>query len=145
MTYQTAHFGAMTVDDQTIIEFAAGLPGFENCHRFTLIPHPEQQALIFLQSLECPDLCFLALPALNLRADYHLAMTEDDREFLGSSVDADMLTLAILSLEEGEPPTANLLAPIVIHTASRRAVQAIRPDALYTCREPLFLEEAVCS
>jgi hypothetical protein len=46
---------------------------------------------------------------------------------------------------EGDSPTANLLSPVVIHTASGRAVQAIRPDALYTCREPLVVEEAVCS
>ena len=135
----------MTVDEQTIIEFATGLPGFEDCRRFTLLPHPEQAALIFLQSLERPDLCFLAMGVSNLRAGYQLAMTEDDMELLEASSDADVLALAVLSLAEGEVPTANLLAPIVIHTASRRAVQAIRTDQIYTCREPLFLEEAICS
>ena len=144
MTYQTAHFGAMAVDEQSI-EFPAGLPGFEDCRRFVLLPHPEQPALTFLQSLERPDLCFLALPALNLRPDYKLAMTEEYIELLGASADADMLALAILSLEEGQPPTANLLAPVVVHTGTRRGVQAIRPDTEYACREPLFLAEALCS
>ena len=145
MTYQTAHFGAMNVDEQSIIEFAAGLPGFEDCRRFAPLPHSEQPSLIFLQSLECPELCFLTIPVSNLRADYKVAMSQEDLEFLGIRADANMLALAIISLIEGEEPTANLLSPVIIHSASRRAVQAIRPDARYTCRERLFLSEAVCS
>ena len=46
---------------------------------------------------------------------------------------------------KGQAPTANLLAPVVIAIRTRRAVQAIRPDQRYGCREPLEVEEAVCS
>jgi flagellar assembly factor FliW len=53
--------------------------------------------------------------------------------------------MALLSLREGQPPTANLLSPIVVRVATGRAVQAIRPDNRYGCREPLVSEEAACS
>ena len=69
-----------------------------------------------------------------------LGLPEGARPALGS----DVLALAILCLAEGQPPTANLLAPVVIATRTRRAVQAIRPDQRYGCREPLQAGEAVC-
>ena len=49
----------------------------------------------------------------------------------------EVAALAILSLVEGETPTANLRSPLVIHVGTRKAVQSIRPDERYSCREPL--------
>jgi flagellar assembly factor FliW len=151
MTYQTAHFGPITVDEASTIEFPEGLPGFEECRRFVPMQHPAHAGLVFLQSLERADLCFLALPVNAVRPDYPLALSPEDLELLGFSEDshpalgADVVALAILSLAEGEMPTANLLSPVVIHSGTRRAVQAIRPDQRYGCREPLVVEETVCS
>jgi len=151
MTYQTAHLGPITVDESSTIEFPEGLPGFEECRRFVPLQHPEYAGLVFLQSLERAELCFLALPVRAVRADYSLALSADDTVLLGFPEDyrpalgSDVLALAILSLEEGRMPTANLLAPVVIHCLTRRAVQAIRPDRRYGCRERVEVQEAVCS
>ena len=151
MTFQTAHFGPVPADESAAIEFPAGLPGFESCRRFTLMNLPGQQALVFLQSLERADLCFLAVPAQILRPDYRISLSDDDLELLGFPAgrqpdpSGQIVALALLSLVEGETPTANLLAPVVIHIQGRRAVQAIRPDGGYSCREPFLIEEAVCS
>jgi flagellar assembly factor FliW len=151
MTFVTAHFGPVPADDSAAIVFLAGLPGFEDCRRFTMLNHGEQPSLIFLQSLERPELCFLAVPALLLRGDYELAVSEEDLAMLGFRAGSqpnprdEALALAILSLTEGEPPTVNLLAPVIVNPATRRAVQAIRVDGRYSCREPFLAEEPVCS
>jgi flagellar assembly factor FliW len=151
MTYQTAHLGSITVDEVSTVEFPAGLPGFEEKRRFVPLLHPAHAGLVFLQSLESAELCFLALPVNVVRPDYELKLASDDLELLGFQdgerpvPGTDVAALAILSLAEGEMPTANLLSPVVIHMRTRRAVQAIRPDQQYGCREPLVLEEAVCS
>jgi len=151
MTFQTAHLGPIPADEESAIHFPVGLPGFENCRRFAILHHPEQPALVFLQSLERADLCFLAVPAAVLRRDHELAISEEDLELLGfrpghrPDPAAEVMALAILSLEDGESPAANLLAPVVVHLAARRGVQAIRTDERYSCREPLVVEEAVCS
>ena len=46
MTFQTALFGPVDADEASAICFPAGLPGFETCRRFTILPHPKQPALI---------------------------------------------------------------------------------------------------
>jgi len=148
MNYQTAHWGLIAVDESSTVEFPEGLPGFEECRGFVLLQHPEHAGLVFLQSLERAELCFLALPVRAVRPDYSLALSGEDTALLGFPEDgqpvlgSDVLALAILSLAEGRMPTANLLSPVVIHSRTRRAVQAIRPDQRYGCREPL--EETVC-
>ena len=123
----------------------------EERRRFVPLQHPAHEGLIFLQSLESSELCFLALPVRAVRPDYSLALSGEDTTLLGFPEDSqpalgsDVVALAILSVAEGEMPTANLLSPVVIHCHTRRAVQAIRPDQRYGTREPLVVEEAVCS
>jgi len=143
MTFTSAHFGTIAVDEASVIEFPQGMPGFEERRRFLPLFHEQQPGLVFLQSLERPDLCFLALPVRCVRPEYELSMTDEDLDLLDlprrgrPAIGGDVAALAILSLVEGEEPTANLRSPVVIRIATRRAVQAIRPDERYGCREPL--------
>ena len=148
---QTVHFGRIQVDEASTIQFPEGLPGFESRRRFALLQDPAYGPLIFLQSLELAGLCFPALPVGVVRPDYSLAVTPEDLEKLGLPRDRqpvigrDVAALAILCLPQGEPPTANLLSPVLIHLETRRALKSIRLDRLYTCSERLAVEEALCS
>jgi flagellar assembly factor FliW len=145
MTINTTHFGTLAIDESSAVEFPQGLPGFEECRRFAGLEHPAHAGLIFLQSLERPELCFLALPVRALRQDYVLSMTPEDLDLLGWAQDRqprigeDVAALAVLAFEPDRAPTANLLAPLVLDIATRRAVQAIRPDTRYGCQEPLVV------
>ncbi|MGA1997878.1 MAG: flagellar assembly protein FliW [Bryobacteraceae bacterium] len=151
MILSTTRFGALSVDETQFMEFPEGLPGFEDCRRFVPFEHAECAGLIFLQSMDRPDLCFLTLPVRSLRPDYCPLLTPEDCELLGlpagrtPQIGTEVAAMALLSLREGQPPTANLLSPIVVRVATGRAVQAIRPDNRYGCREPLVSEEAACS
>ena len=133
------------------LQFPQGLPGFEDCRRFVPLEHPGHPGLIFLQSLERMDLCFLAVPVRSIRPEYRLSLDPEDLELLGLAEDrqpeigTEVAALAILSLAPEEAPTANLLSPVVVSIATGRAVQAIRPDDAYGCREPVAPLEAVCS
>ena len=44
---------------------------------------PDREPLIFLQSLEDPDLCFLTLPVLAVDPQYQLTVSKEDRELVG--------------------------------------------------------------
>jgi flagellar assembly factor FliW len=151
MTLDTVHLGLISVDESSTVEFPEGLPGFEDCRRFVPLEHPAEPSLIFLQSLERPGLCFLALPVRSVRNDYELELSAEDLDVLdwpeGAQPDLgrDVAALAIVSLAENQEPTANLLSPLVIRVDNRRAVQATRADQRYGCREPLLLAEPVCS
>jgi|SRR5581483_6112364 len=145
MPLATSCFGMIPDRAALHIEFPAGLPAFERETRFLLLTPPETAPLIFLQSEQTPGLCFIAIPVDVVCADYNLALSAEDLEICGFEPGrvpetSDVSVLAILSAG-GSDTTANLLAPVVIHRANRRAVQAVRTDRVYSHRHPVRLPE----
>ncbi len=149
----TKYLGWIECDDASVIDFPGGLPGFEQEQQFVFIRNEAHAPLVFLQSARTPGLCFLAVPVHDVDASYQLELAEEDAALLGLPGDpwpgtGALETLALISQRAGEPATANLLAPVVVHSAARRAVQAVRRDRRYTARQRLALRpegEAVCS
>lgn len=151
LSTQTRYFGDLPYENDSVIEFPGGLPGFEDERRFLPVELAAHRPLVFLQSLAAPALCFPALPVLAIDERYRLRLEAGDLATLGFAAGArpaigrDVLCLAILSIEAGAI-TANLLAPVVVSLATRRAVQAIVSGAGYSHRHPLAAEEvAACS
>ncbi|MEI9812794.1 MAG: flagellar assembly protein FliW [Acidobacteriota bacterium] len=131
----TGQFGDLDYEEESCVLFPRGLPGFEQCRRFVLLEPPELAPLVQMQSLEIPDLCFLALPARSVAPDYDVALTPEDFLTLGSA--RPTLDLALLSVGVEGTVTANLLAPVVINLATRVAVQAVRGDFQYSHQHPV--------
>jgi len=151
-TIDTKYFGAMSYEAESCFDFPCGLPAFDNEQQFLPLRVPEQEPLVFLQSTKTPDLCFVAIPVLVADPQYRLAATREDLETVGLSssrqprIGEDALVLALLAIRDDAPATANLLAPIVINLANRRAVQAIRCDNRYSHQQPLVAcaEKSTC-
>ena len=149
----TKHFGVVAYDPEAMLHFPGGLPAFEQERDFIALEPPATAPVVFLQSLTHPELCFVMLPILAVDAGYELSMCQEDIEALGLDatrqprIGTDVACFAILSMPEGQPPTANLLAPVVVNLATRNAVQAIRLDSRYSHRQPLeaVSEGASCS
>jgi len=148
---QTRYFGPVDYAEESVLVFPDGIPAFEQEKRFLAIRQPINEPLVFLQSLGDPGLCFVALPAQTACPDFKLNMTSDDLHALGLETDRqpvlgrDVLCLALLALEENTPPTANLLAPIVVNIQTLHGRQAIQTDSPYSHREVLAPREAACS
>jgi flagellar assembly factor FliW len=144
---QTRDFGELEYDAATEWIFPRGLPGFEDQKRFLLMEREGQAPIVYLQSLETPGVCFLAISVWVADPGYQAEMTLEDMEMLGlprqPKPDGGTLCVAILS-GSGETFTANLLAPVVMNLATRTGLQAVRADAAYSYRHPLKVEP-VCS
>ena len=134
-------------ESQTSVEvyFPRGLPGFEDQNRFVLIEREALAPIVLLESTATPDLRFLAVSVWVVDPAYQIGITDDDLSVLSlerQPQSGDGVTcLAILSALEGEPFTANLLAPVVIQPRTRIGVQAVRNDTRYSHR---FTLEAAC-
>jgi flagellar assembly factor FliW len=145
----TKYFGSVSYREDGVIEFPSGLPGFEKETEFLVMEPASNAPLTFLQSLQHPDLCFLALAIQGLEPDYQPVITREDLATLGldtgrqPGIGGDICCFAIIVVAENGPVTANLLAPVVINRANRRGVQAVRVDSVYSHRHPVT--EAVCS
>ncbi len=151
--FLTAHFGTIEFQDEVVLEFPAGLPGFDEETRFVALEQPGTKPIVFLQSLSRPDLCFITLPVQVVARDYRLAVSLEDLRFLELPEDrqpqigTEVLCLTIISVAEDRQPTANLLAPLLVNLRTRRAVQAIAPQSGYSHQHPLLgaAQEETCS
>lgn len=149
----TAYFKDLEYSSDAVIEFPAGLPGFEDQKFFLFIEQAHTRPLVFLQSLSNPALCFLALPVGVVDPDYNLSLSAEEQGMLGlESGDQIRIGPAIgcfvlMTLTEDAPPTVNLMSPIVVHLPARKGVQAIPASSEYSLRHPLALERetAPCS
>lgn len=133
----TRQFGLVEYTDDAVVSFDEGLPAFEHCRQFVLIERPETAPLIFLQSLDLADLCFLTLPAECIDPGYQLHLPPEEMEAHGQ----DVLCLAILTTPASGEATANLMAPVVIHRHTRKARQVIQDGSAYSFQHRLFEPE----
>jgi flagellar assembly factor FliW len=124
-----------------LLDFPHGLPAFETQRRFQLI---DREPLLFLESETNPELSFVLLPVAMIDPEYKLAISAEDRETIGASGKSGLLCLAVITTAENSPPTANLLAPVVVNLDCGRAVQAVRSDSMYSHKHPLLADEATC-
>jgi flagellar assembly factor FliW len=129
-------------------DFPAGLPAFENERRFQLVENPEFSPLVLLQSTRTRSLRFVCAPASLLDPAYQPEIGEEDAALLGRCCAATdtrpLLCLAILTFPEGGPPTANLMAPVLLDPETRRGVQCIQSSPRYSHCHPLRREPS-CS
>jgi flagellar assembly factor FliW len=140
---QTKYFGTLPYVEESSFDFPQGLPAFEEEKVFVLIEAPKQAPLVFLQSMLRPSLCFVAFPILVVDKQYQLAIAPEDLEELGldpgrqPELGSEAIVLALVTLHDEFPATANLMAPIALNMKTRRGLQAIRRDARYSHEHPL--------
>lgn len=142
---ETRYFGPIPLVEDSVVHTPQGIPGFESETGFLLVQLPGQYPLVYLQSIQSPDLCFPALPVRVADAAYELEISDEDCGVLGTSnrpaIGSDVLCLALLAAEENDSATANLMAPIVVNLRARIGVQCLNSAGNYLCRHRL--EEAV--
>jgi len=142
-TTETTQFGVLEYAPEDIIRFPQGLPAFEDQTEFLLVEQAATLPVVFLQSLRDPGLSFITLPTLAIDPSYRLALGAEDLAALrldpGRQPEEgrEVVSLAIVTVKEGEGATANLMAPVVIHRAARQGVQALQPWTGYSHQHPL--------
>ncbi len=149
--FETKHFGALSYEPESELDFPRGLPGFDDRRRFVAVRFDGSDPLIYLQSLEDPELCFITMPVLAADPAYRLKVSGEDLEEVElpaarqPRIGDGVICLTVISVRESGP-TANLLAPIVVNLRNRKAVQAVSQECGYSHQFALMPEEAeVCS
>jgi flagellar assembly factor FliW len=147
----SSYFGAVEYEEEAALDFPFGLLAFEQDTRFVVLEPPHTAPVVYLQSLVHPELCFITLPVLAIDPGYRLRISADDLRALELPPDRqpelnlDVVCLSIVTIPADKRATANLLAPVVVHRATRRALQAIQMDSGYSHQHPLAAREGPCS
>jgi reactive intermediate/imine deaminase len=126
MKIDSPRFGSLEVAPERILEFPAGLPGFEDLHRFTLF-HPLGDApnYFILQSVDDAQVAFHIADPARFGFDYRIELSDQEVAALDLVDPADAVVAVMLIKDGGAsaPLRAGVLAPLVINIRGRRAVQ----------------------
>ncbi|WP_241153722.1 flagellar assembly protein FliW [Nocardioides pantholopis] len=128
-----------TVVDAPVIDLVHPLPGFPDQRRFRLLRLDDEGTLCALRSLSDPELRFLVVPPAPFYPDY--APVIDDATVSDLAIASAEEVQLLLILTPGDTladTTANLRAPVVLNTTTRRAAQVILEDADLSVSTPLL-------
>ncbi len=140
MKINTLLFGEIDIDDQSVITFDAGLPGFEALRRFALISPEETRPLLWLQSLEEPNVALSVVNTFDILPDYALDVRDEEIDALGVKGLEELLVLTVVVVpEEIAKMTGNLAAPLFINTRLNKGKQVIAEGEL-PVRHPIFAD-----
>jgi len=137
--------GLVYADEGDLVEMSAPIPGFPQSLRYCLIPTDEAggSPFLWLQSMDEPALAFIAVVPFEFFPEYDMELPGPDQEELDIRSAEDVLLLTLVTIPPGRPEdvTANLVAPVVVNTRTRRARQVILYDSGYTTRHYLLPRE----
>src|SRR5436190_1027631 len=93
-----------SVKQQHVLNFPAGLPGFEQCRSFVLMATEDDDApLHYLTALDGPGATFLVIDPRHVQPGYKCELSETDMRRLGISSVAEgpLVWFALVTIEEG--------------------------------------------
>ncbi len=141
MQLQTTRFGAVEIDEESIIAFTQPIIGFQNYRRYVLLPGPADSVVQWLQSVESGELAFLLMDPRQVMLDYEVDLRPEElKELEVSSVEElDIYTLVVVPQDHSQVRT-NLKAPILISPEQRLGKQTVLERSDYPIQ--YFLAQA---
>lgn len=140
MKVDTRNFGTIDIEEDKIITFNEGLPGFEELHKFALIESKEG-IFNYLQSLERCEICFIITDPYRFYEDYAPIIGESYFEKLGGGSDDEFVIYSVVCIKDSlKNSTINLAGPLLIHINNKMAVQVITEDKKYNTRHQLICQ-----
>ena len=142
MQIATSRFGMLDAPEEQLVEIEGGLLGFPDATRYLRIPVVETEGWMWLQSIDDPELAFLAISAFQFFPDYDVDLSDADAEGIGLTGPDDAEVLALVTVaRDGEGAvegiTANLLGPVVVNARASVGRQVVLSDSPYSTREPV--------
>lgn len=111
------------------------IPGFPGLEQFEFSAIDDQGVLYSLRSSDDPTLRFILTPAFTFFPDYRPNLPDSLADEVGEDVDL----MLVVTVERGlADATANLRAPLILGSATDRAVQIVLEDDALPMRQPLL-------
>jgi flagellar assembly factor FliW len=136
---KTTRFGDISIDQQHILHFKDGMIGFHQLKDYFLIESPSLPLLLWLQSLDNPEVAFPVIEPYFFKKDFEAPLLDADKLAL-SKTDGDVLKafLVMTIPDDVEKMTVNMKAPIMINLQKRSGTQSILQDKNLMVRMPAY-------
>jgi flagellar assembly factor FliW len=125
-----------SVKQQHVLNFPAGLPGFEQCRNFVLMATDDDAPLHYLTAVDGPGATFLVVDPRQVQQGYKCELSETDARRLGvnTAIETPLVWLSLVTIEGDGTVTVNLRAPVVINPALMLGHQVIPHQGTYPVR-----------
>ena len=141
MNVTTKNFGEISIADDKIIHFPAGIIGFPDLTDFALI-HDEEKGIggiHWLQSMQEPAFAMPVMDPLTVAPDFNPQVDDEILKPIGELVPEEILVLVTVTVPSDlTKMTVNLRGPIVINASTRRACQVIIEGEEYPVKFPIY-------
>ena len=143
LKFNTEKFGEIEVDKDLIFEFVAPIIGFNDLKKYTIIDYKPESPFKWLQSLEDMSLAFPVTLCSFFGIDYQFDIPDEEADLLGIKSADDVFVCNIANIPASNPKdvTINMLAPIIMNTANKKAMQTILKNKEFQVRYKLFNRE----
>lgn len=132
---KTRHFGEIELDESKIMTFENGILGFEDSKRFTLLfdnEEGERPDISWLQSLDEPSLAIPLISPFIVLPDFNPEVEDELLRPLGELSEDNIVVLVSITVPaDPERISANLRAPFIINSDTRKGIQVIVENADY--------------
>ena len=134
--------GELEIEEEKIIKFERGIPGFENLREFVVVEKEESYPIMWLVSLDSPDVAIPVIDPWLVRIDYSVDIDEETIRELEIEGMEDLRILSVLVIPVGNPKemTINLMAPIIINKRTGKGKQIIMENSGYGIRHRVIDE-----
>lgn len=139
MKIDTKYHGELQIDENEIITFANGIPGFLEEKEFVILPFGEETGISIMQAVENSQLAFVVTDPFFFFKDYDFTIDDQVVEQLQLESEKDVTVYVILTVQDPfEKTTANLQAPVVINHKKQLGKQVILTNTNYQTKHSLF-------
>ncbi len=138
---KTGRFGQLTVGDDELITIPQGILGFPEEQKFCLVDPGDETLILWLQSVEKPDVVFPILEPKIFRPDYTARLSAAElRELKLENINQSAVFSILTIPEDVTQMTANLKAPVVLNLKAQIAKQVVLQENEYSIKHLMFKE-----
>ena len=138
---KTGRFGQLTVGNDEIIRIPHGIMGFPEYSEFCLVDPGDETLILWLQSLQNPEIAFPMLEPKIFRTDYAARLSAAElRELKLENINQSAVFSILTIPSDITQMTANLKAPLVINLKEQIARQVVLQENEYTIKHLMFKE-----
>jgi flagellar assembly factor FliW len=145
MKLNTKHFGEIEVNEEGIISFDEGIPGFQNIKEFVIIQNPNPDLPFnWLQGVDESSLAFVIVNPFLFRNDYEFDIPQKTIDDLCIENKEDVCIACIVTVPENiADTTMNMKAPVIINTKIKKGKQIVLDTDKYNIKYKIFKKEVL--
>lgn len=140
MIIPTRRFGQLEVEEDHIVAFVSGIPGFDDCKRYVILQPEQYLPFSFIQSVDDGDLSFIITDPFLFFPNYEFELSESTKEELNIREEQDIIVRSVVTANKAEL-SVNLLAPLIINLNNKQGKQVVLQHTTYLTKHRIQLTQ----